>query len=49
MITKIEALSFLKEHQPMPKDEELKNEIEKYEEVRNFFSIILMKNVFRYF
>lgn len=38
MITKIEALSFLEEHQPMPKDEELKKEeIEKYEEVRKFF------------
>lgn len=38
MITKIEALSFLEEHQPMPKDEELKKEeIETYEEVRNFF------------
>ena len=34
----IEALSFLEEHQPMPKDEELKREeIEKYIEVRNFF------------
>ena len=38
MITKSEAFSFLKEHQPMPSDEELtKQEIEKYEEVRRFF------------
>lgn len=38
MITKLEALSFLKEHQPMPSDEELtKQEIERYEEVRKFF------------
>ena len=38
MITKLEAISFLKQHQPMPNDKELeKNEIEKYEEVRRFF------------
>lgn len=38
MITKTEALSFLKEHQPMPKDNLLTKEvIEKYEEVRVFF------------
>lgn len=38
MITKLEAFSFLKEHQPMPNDDELtKQEIEKYEEVRRFF------------
>lgn len=38
MITKSEAFSFLKEHQPMPSDDELtKQEIEKYEEVRKFF------------
>lgn len=38
MITKLEAFSFLKEHQPMPSDDELtKQEIEKYEEVRKFF------------
>lgn len=38
MITKLEAFSFLKEHQPMPSDDELtKQEIEKYEEVRRFF------------
>lgn len=38
MITKSEAFSFLKEHQPMPRDDELtKQEIEKYEEVRKFF------------
>lgn len=39
MITKLEALSFLKEHQPMPCDEELtKYEIGKYDEVRKFFA-----------
>ncbi len=38
MITKSEALSFLKEHQPMPTDDELTEyEIRKYEEVRKFF------------
>lgn len=38
MITKLEAISFLKEHQPMPGDDELTEyEIGKYEEVRNFF------------
>lgn len=38
MITRIEAVSFLEEHQPMPNDNELKeNEIKKYEEVRNYF------------
>lgn len=38
MITRLEALSFLKEHQPMPNDDKLKeNEIKKYEEVRNYF------------
>lgn len=32
MITKLEIFSFLKEHQPMPRDDELtKQEIEKYE------------------
>ena len=31
MITKLEAFSFLKEHQPMPSDDELtKQDIEKY-------------------
>lgn len=38
MITRQEAFSFLKEHQPMPSDGELKKEeIEKYEEIRKFF------------
>lgn len=38
MITRLEALSFLKEHQPMPNDDKLKeNEIRKYEEVRDYF------------
>lgn len=38
MITNLEAISFLKEHQPMPSDDMLtKQEIEKYEEVRKFF------------
>lgn len=38
MITKSEAFSFLKEHQPMPSDVVLKeNEIKRYEEVREFF------------
>lgn len=38
MITRLEALSFLKEHQPMPSDDELTEyEIGKYEEVRKFF------------
>lgn len=38
MITKAEAVSFLREHQPMPQDQELKEEeIKKYEEVRTFF------------
>lgn len=38
MITKMEAFSFLKEHQPMPSDKELtKEEMRKYDEVRDFF------------
>lgn len=38
MITRTDALSFLKKHQPMPSDNELKKEIiEKYEETRTFF------------
>ena len=38
MITKKEALSFLQEHQPMPKDNELTQVIiNKYDEVRGFF------------
>lgn len=38
MITKLEAICFLKQHQPMPNDNRLKGEeIEKYEEVRRFF------------
>lgn len=38
MITKTEAISFLQEHQPMPKDNELSNVIiNKYDEVREFF------------
>lgn len=38
MITKLEALKFLKEHQPMPCDEKLtKDIIQKYEEIRKFF------------
>lgn len=38
MLTKYEAFSFLEEHQPMPKDDELKeSEIDKYEEVRKYF------------
>lgn len=38
MITKTEAISFLQEHQPMPKDNELNNVIiNKYDEVRDFF------------
>ena len=38
MMTKFDAFSFLKEHQPMPSDDKLtKQEIEKYEEVRKFF------------
>lgn len=38
MITREEAFSFLKEHQPMPSDIKLrKEEIEKYDEVRRFF------------
>ena len=38
MITKVEAISFLKKHQPMPNDEDLeKKEIEEYERVRKFF------------
>ena len=38
MITKLEAISFLKEHQPMPSDDKLTEcEIKKYEEVRKFF------------
>ena len=38
MMTKPEAISFLKEHQPMPRDDVLtKQEIGKYEQVREFF------------
>lgn len=38
MITKMEAICFLKCHQPMPNDDELKEEeIMKYEEIRKFF------------
>lgn len=38
MITKVEAFSFLSEHQPMPSDKEVtEEEIKKYEEVRTFF------------
>ena len=38
MMTKLKAISFLKEHQPMPSDDELTEyEIGKYEEVRKFF------------
>lgn len=38
MITKTEAISFLQEHQPMPKDNELNDVIiDKYDEVRKFF------------
>lgn len=38
MITELEALSFLKEHQPMPDDDKLKNnEIKKYDEIRDYF------------
>ena len=38
MITKIKAFSFLREHQPMPSDEDVtEDEIKKYEEVRTFF------------
>lgn len=38
MITKTEAISFLQEHQPMPKDNELNDVIiNKYDEVREFF------------
>lgn len=38
MITKREAFSFLKEHQPMPNDDKLKeNEIKEYKEVRDYF------------
>ena len=38
MITKTEAISFLQEHQPMPKDNELSDEIiNKYDEVRDYF------------
>ena len=38
MITKTEAISFLQEHQPMPKDNELSDVIiNKYDEVREFF------------
>lgn len=38
MLTKNEAISFLEEHQSMPKDDELKeSEIKKYEEVRKYF------------
>ncbi|CVK17238.1 hypothetical protein Ga0061079_1293 [Apibacter mensalis] len=37
-MTQEEALNFLKEHQPMPKDEDLSEElIRKYDEVRQFF------------
>ena len=38
MITKVEALSFLKEHQPMPSDTTVtEEEMKRYEEVRTFF------------
>lgn len=38
MITKVEAISFLEKHQPMPSDKEVtEDEIKKYEEVRTFF------------
>ena len=38
MVTRLEAFSFLKEHQPMPGDDELtEQEIAEYEEVRRFF------------
>lgn len=38
MITKIEALSFLKGHQPMPSDKELKKEeLETYEKLAIFY------------
>ncbi len=38
MITKVEAINFLKQHQPMPSDDEIKEEeIAKYEEVRKIF------------
>ena len=38
MITEIEAISFLKEHQPMPSDVELKeDEIQMYEQVVRYF------------
>ena len=38
MMTKKEAISYLKEHQPMPTDETLtRKEIEEYDEVRRFF------------
>lgn len=38
MITKKEAFSFLKEHQPMPNDDELDEKvIKRYEEVRKYF------------
>ena len=37
-MTKQEALSFLKEHQPMPSDDKLKeSELDKYDEVREYF------------
>lgn len=37
MITKKDAITFLEEHQPMPCDEKLGDEIKMYEEVRRFF------------
>ncbi|MBQ4069160.1 MAG: hypothetical protein IJC76_07895 [Lachnospiraceae bacterium] len=38
MITKKEAVSFLKAHQPMPSDDELQeNDIKKYAEIRDYF------------
>lgn len=38
MITEIEAISFLKEHQPMPSDADLKeDEIQMYEQVVRYF------------
>lgn len=37
MITMNDAIAFLVQHQPMPCDEELGDEIKKYEEVRKFF------------
>jgi hypothetical protein len=48
-MTQEEALNFLKEYQPMPKDEDLSEElIRKYDEVRQFFLKIVIKSVFHY-